>query len=84
MQNLFSYGQVTPEIIQKLKEILGENNVSQDGEKIEAYSHDEVLACMYKRKYNADALIFPESTEQVSAVMKLASAETFEKQLLTL
>lgn len=74
MQKLFSYGQVTPEIIQNLQTILGENNVSLDEEKIEAYSHDEVLACMYKRKYNADALIFPESTEQVSAVMKLASA----------
>ena len=73
MQNLFSYGRLTPEIVEKLKEILGENNVSLDEEKIETYSHDEVLACMYKRKYNADALIFPESTGQVSAVMKLAS-----------
>lgn len=73
MKELFSYNAVTPEIIEELKLAVGENSVSVDAEKIEAYSHDEVPDEIIGGKYTAEALVFPESTEHVSAVMKIAS-----------
>ena len=42
MSELFSYGKITEEIINELKEKIGAANVCADEEKLESYSHDEV------------------------------------------
>ena len=72
-ENLFSYGAVDHEIISRLQEAIGANNVSCDREKLDAYSYDEVPRSTYDRQYMADVLLFPESTEHVSSIMKIAS-----------
>lgn len=75
MTDIFSYGKITPEIISELEHKIGAHNVSADAEKLESYSHDEVPANSYEREYRAALLVFPESTEHVSEIMKTASRE---------
>jgi len=74
MNDLFSYGTVTEEVLGRLKEAVGCGNVSEDRDKITAYSHDEVPANAYDSTYMADVLVFPRSTADVSSVMKIASS----------
>lgn len=74
MKELFIYNRVDDSIIKELKDAVGERNVSTEMEKRRAYSHDEVPSSAYGREYTAEALVFPESTEHVSAIMKTASA----------
>ncbi len=73
MTDIFSYGKITPEIITELKYKIGARNVSADAEKLESYSHDEVPADAYEKSWAAELLVFPESAEHVSGVMKTAS-----------
>ncbi len=74
MTDLFSYTPLTLQVLSELQEGLGANNVSSDAEKIRTYSHDEVPANAYDKEYTAEVLVFPESTEHVSSVMKIASS----------
>ena len=67
------YAPVTDEVVRDLKEMLGSSAVSVDPEKRRAYTYDEVLPQFYDRDYLADAICFPECTEQVSAIMKYAN-----------
>ena len=50
------YNKVTPELIQKLLDLLGKHNMTTDPEKLDVYK-----------------TVFPETTEQVAAIMKLAN-----------
>lgn len=68
-----SYNKINDNIIAKLCQAIGNNNISVDKEKIETYSHDEVPTSAYGKKYMAEVLVFPESTKQVSAVVKIAA-----------
>lgn len=61
-----------PEVIAKLREIVGAENVIVDPEKIEPYGADAV-----KEKFPPEAVVFPESTAQIVAIMKLANANLF-------
>jgi glycolate oxidase len=63
---------VTGEVLADLARILGPSGVSADPEKRAAYSLDETLP-RFEGEYRADAVCFPESTEQVSRVMKYAN-----------
>jgi glycolate oxidase len=65
------YNQVTPDIITKLKELLGPKQVVTDQSIIEPYSHDEVPDSHYA--HMPDAVVFPETTEQVAAVVRFAN-----------
>ena len=65
------YNQVTPDIITKLKAIVGDKKVVTDQDIIEPYSHDEVPDSHYA--HMPDAVVFPETTEQVAAVVKFAN-----------
>ncbi len=65
------YNQVTADIITKLKEILGAKQVVTDQSIIEPYSHDEVPDSHYA--HMPDVVVFPETTEQVAAVVKFAN-----------
>ncbi len=65
---------ITGAIISKLKAIVGEKwVVSGDAEALEPYSHDETA----EKKYASmpEAVVKPASTAEISAIMKLASAE---------
>jgi glycolate oxidase len=68
------YNPLTPEVVRQLAAIVGERYVlSGDAEKLEPYSHDEIPDRAYA--HMPDCVVRPETTEQVAAVMKLASRE---------
>lgn len=72
MDNLFTYGKVDESILKELASAIGSNNISTDKEKCATYSRDEVPTNFYGKEYIADLLVFPESTEHVSSIMKIA------------
>lgn len=67
-----AYSEVTPEIIRQLEEIVGEGGCLSGDAIGEDYSHDEMP--IYGARMPA-ALVLPETTEQVAAIMRLCSAE---------
>lgn len=69
------YEKITPEIIATLKTIVGDKNVVTDQDTMQPYSHDEVTDPAYH--HMPDAVVFPETAEQVSAIVKLANAHHF-------
>jgi glycolate oxidase len=66
-----AYGKVTPEIVAELRAAIGERNVAyEDHDVLENYSYDtagQIFA------HDPEAVVKPEKTEHVSAVMRLAS-----------
>jgi glycolate oxidase len=68
------YHPVTMEIVKRLQEIAGENNVIfGDAEKLENYSHDEVAEKEYA--HQPEVVVKPGSAEEISAIMKLANEQ---------
>ncbi|MDR3280161.1 MAG: FAD-binding protein [Synergistaceae bacterium] len=67
-----AYFKVTEKTIADLIDMLGQSGVTADREKRAAYSIDETIP-RFEREYVADAVCFPENTEQVSMVMKYAN-----------
>ena len=61
-----------PEVIEKLKEIVGAENVLVEPEKVEPYGADAV-----KEKFPPEAVVFPESTAQMVEILKLANEYLF-------
>jgi glycolate oxidase len=61
-----------PEVLEKLRSIVGTGNVVVDPEKVEPYGADAV-----KEKFPPEAVVFPESTEQMVAILKLANEYLF-------
>ena len=61
-----------PEVIGKLRSIVGEENVVVDPDKVEPYGADAV-----KEKFPPEAVVFPESTAQMSAILELANEYLF-------
>ncbi|HKX82806.1 MAG TPA: FAD-linked oxidase C-terminal domain-containing protein [Pyrinomonadaceae bacterium] len=61
-----------PEVLDKLRSIVGAENVVVDPEKVEPYGADAV-----KEKFPPEAVVFPESTEQMVAILKLANEYLF-------
>ncbi len=66
------YNKVSPAVIDELKNIAGAANVVTDPETLENYSHDETP----RYKAMPEAVVKPDSTEQVSRIMRLAHANT--------
>jgi len=67
------YGEVTSEVVTRLKQIVGERNVIYgDADQLEPYAHDET-GSLYSAMPNV--VVKPTTTEQVSEVMKLANRE---------
>jgi len=60
------------EVLDKLRAIVGAENVIVDPEKVEPYGADAV-----KEKFPPEAVVFPESTAQMSAILKLANEHLF-------
>ncbi len=69
----FDYAPVTGEVLEDLVRLLGPGNVSSDPEKIEAYSRDEVAPHLWSEPHRAETVCFPETTEQVSALLRYAN-----------
>ena len=67
------YSKINDEITKELIAALGQNNVSIDSEKLCTYSYDEVPKSAYLEPHIAEILLFPETTQQVSSVMKIAT-----------
>ncbi|MBA7696022.1 putative FAD-linked oxidoreductase [subsurface metagenome] len=67
------YKKIDSRILEKLKDIAGENNVFISPEVKEAYSHDEVA----ELKYEPEVVVKVHSAQEVSRIMKLARAENF-------
>ena len=68
-----TYNKLTPEILDELRTILGEKNVITDADRMQPYSHDEVTESRYH--HMPEVVVFPETTEQTAAVVKLANRE---------
>ncbi len=66
------YNALTPDIVRQLQEIVGQRYVIHgDAEKLQPYSHDEVPDPEYA--HMPDCVVRPESTEQIAAIMALAT-----------
>jgi glycolate oxidase len=61
-----------PEVLARLREIVGAENILVEPEKVEPYGADAV-----KEKFPPEAVVFPESTEQMVKILKLANEFLF-------
>ncbi len=61
-----------PGVLEKLRAIVGGENVVVDREKVEPYGADAV-----KEKFPPEAVVFPETTAQMVAILKLANEYLF-------
>lgn len=61
----------TPEAISKLSQIVGSENTFQDKDSLDAYSRDETEDLSFP----PDVVVKPATTEEISEILKLASAE---------
>ncbi len=68
------YGDMTEEIIEKLEEITGGDYVITDKNQMEDYKRDETPETEVEGCY-PEVLVRPETTEEVSKIMKLANDE---------
>lgn len=68
-----TYGRVTSEIVEALKQIVGEKNISiTDEEKLIGYGRD-TLSLLTGEQHVPDAAVRPASAGEISAIMKLAN-----------
>jgi len=61
-----------PEVLEKLKQIVGAENVLVEPEKVEPYGADAV-----KEKFPPEAVVFPQNTEEMCEILKLANEYVF-------
>jgi len=61
-----------PEVLEKLAAIVGEQHLLVEPERVEPYGADAV-----KEKFPPEAVVFPESTEQMVGILKLANEYLF-------
>ncbi len=68
-----TYNKINERIIKELKEIIGGNCVITDIERLEPYSHDELLetSCMKR----PETVVYVKNTEETAAVVKIAARE---------
>ena len=71
--SIFKYTPVSSKVLSDLASILGPANIATDPGKIETYSRDEVAPHLWSEKRLAEVICFPESTEQVSALLRYAN-----------
>lgn len=70
-----NYTKVTENIAAQLRTIVGEKNVWTDVEAMQPYGHDEVTDPAYH--HLPEAVVFPQTTEEVAAVVILANEHHF-------
>ncbi len=64
-----NFNKVDNELVEQLKNIVGEENIYLDREKLENYAHDETEDL----KFFPEVVVLPSKVDQVSFIMKLAS-----------
>jgi glycolate oxidase len=72
-ENPYAYNKVTPDVVKRLKAILGDRFVYTDEEKMENYSHDETDKKVYAKR--PEAVVLPGTPEEISKVVILANQE---------
>src|SRR6056297_1409658 len=65
------FNKLTAELIQELTKLVGKHCINTDQERLEVYSHDEVKGEKYR--HMPEAIVFAETTDQISKVMKFAN-----------
>jgi glycolate oxidase len=65
------FNKVTPELVAELKKVVGDKYATTDEEKLLAYQTDEEGNSIYF--HTPEVVVFPGSTEEVAAVVKLAN-----------
>ena len=65
------YNKVSKELLDELLALLGKHNMTVDPEKLDTFKTDEETNPIYF--HTPEVVVFPESTEQVAGVMKLAN-----------
>lgn len=65
------YNKLTSGLLKELTDIVGPRCINTDKERLEAYSHDEVKGEKYR--HMPEAIIFAETTEQISKVIEFAN-----------
>lgn len=65
------YNKVTPEIVEALRQIVGEGNVLTSAEEMEPYTHDEAVGL----RADPEAVVKATSAGQISEIFKLAQRE---------
>src|SRR5215210_7290508 len=61
-----------PEVLARLREIVGEENVLVDEERVEPYAGDAL-----KDKFPPEAVLLPQTAQEVSAILRLANERRF-------
>src|ERR671939_2204665 len=61
-----------PRVLERLREIVGADNVLVDADRVEPYAQDAV-----KEKFPPEAVVLPRSAEEISAILRLANRERF-------
>ncbi len=73
--NCLDYTKINAEIVRKLQEIVGDQYVITDAEKMEQYSHDEIAEAAYA--HMPEVVVRPRTAEEIAAIMKLANERRF-------
>jgi len=69
------YKKVSDEVIRKLKEIVGEDNIILDKDRMIDYSHDEFSLNWVQ--HFPEVVVKPKDTQEISQIIKLANKEGF-------
>jgi len=65
------YNKITPDIVEALRQIVGEGDVLVDAEAMEPYAHDEVVGL----RADPEVVVRVSSADQIAAVFRLAQQE---------
>src|SRR5215210_3825074 len=61
-----------PEVLARLRAIVGAEHVLVDAERVEPYAQDAL-----KEKFPPEAVLLPRTAEEIAAILRLANAERF-------
>ncbi len=61
-----------PDVLARLRELVGADNVLIDADKVEPYAQDAV-----KEKFPPEAVVLPRTTVEIAAIMRLANERVF-------
>lgn len=74
MVKQYEYNQVTPQVVEQLREIVGAKYVIyDDDEALEPFSHDEIPGKKWRTM--PDVVVRPRSASEISEIMRLANRE---------
>ncbi|MGE1062451.1 FAD-binding oxidoreductase [Megasphaera paucivorans] len=66
-----NFNKVDEKVVKRLKEVVGDNYVLTDPEKMESYSHDEVTGDKYKKM--PEVVVLPANALEIASIVQLAN-----------